>query len=156
MTDPHMDQKRDEKTPTQSGAPDRELELKVKKHPDDADAKVDLGSGEAMDAVNLAEALAEIYRVFAEEVLDEQQVFVSHFERQTQPKTSIIQVDEAASQAIFVQKYSPPDADLPTIFLNDPNGGGGGTAPLGQDRHRHWGAPRRCAVSLRTSSSWSR
>ena len=30
--------------------PDRELELKVKKHPDDEDAKVDLGSDESMDA----------------------------------------------------------------------------------------------------------
>ncbi len=30
--------------------PDRELELKVKKHPEDKDAKVDLGSDESMDA----------------------------------------------------------------------------------------------------------
>lgn len=36
--------------PTLSGEPDRELELKVKKHPDDDDAKVDLGSDESMDA----------------------------------------------------------------------------------------------------------
>ena len=36
--------------PTLSGAPDRSLELKVKKHPDDKDAKVDLGSDESMDA----------------------------------------------------------------------------------------------------------
>jgi len=36
--------------PTLSGAPDRELELKVKKHPNDDDAKVDLGSDESMDA----------------------------------------------------------------------------------------------------------
>ena len=35
---------------TLSGDPDRELELKVKKHPDDEDAKVDLGSDESMDA----------------------------------------------------------------------------------------------------------
>ena len=35
---------------TLSGEPDRELELKVKKHPDDEDAKVDLGSDESMDA----------------------------------------------------------------------------------------------------------
>jgi hypothetical protein len=35
---------------TQSGAPDRELELKVKKNPKDEDAKVDLGSDESMDA----------------------------------------------------------------------------------------------------------
>ena len=36
--------------PTLSADPDRELELKVKKHPDDDDAKVDLGSDESMDA----------------------------------------------------------------------------------------------------------
>ena len=36
--------------PTLSAAPDPELELKVKKHPDDDDAKVDLGSDESMDA----------------------------------------------------------------------------------------------------------
>ena len=42
----------DEQAPplTLSGEPDRELELKVKKHPDDDDAKVDLGSDESMDA----------------------------------------------------------------------------------------------------------
>ena len=36
--------------PTLSGEPDPELELKVKKHPEDEDAKVDLGSDESMDA----------------------------------------------------------------------------------------------------------
>ena len=36
--------------PTLSGDPDAELELKVKKRPDDDDAKVDLGSDESMDA----------------------------------------------------------------------------------------------------------
>lgn len=52
MTDPKTDQKKEEKAPppTQSGEPDRELELKVKKHPQDKDAKVDLGSDESMDA----------------------------------------------------------------------------------------------------------
>ena len=36
--------------PTLSAEPDRSLELKVKKHPNDEDAKVDLGSDESMDA----------------------------------------------------------------------------------------------------------
>lgn len=36
--------------PTMSGEPDRAIELKVKKHPEDDDAKVDLGSDESMDA----------------------------------------------------------------------------------------------------------
>jgi hypothetical protein len=49
MTDPKTDQK-NPPPPTLSGEPDRELELKVKKHPEDEDAKVDLGSDESMDA----------------------------------------------------------------------------------------------------------
>jgi hypothetical protein len=46
------DSKNKKKVPpaTQQRAPDRELELKVKKHPEDKDAKVDLGSDESMDA----------------------------------------------------------------------------------------------------------
>ncbi len=35
---------------TQQRAPDRELELKLKKNPHDDDAKVDVGSDESMDA----------------------------------------------------------------------------------------------------------
>ncbi|MFL6830011.1 MAG: hypothetical protein ACJ8D5_05225 [Sphingomicrobium sp.] len=33
-----------------SGDPDAELERKLKRHPDDLDAKVDVGSDESMDA----------------------------------------------------------------------------------------------------------
>ena len=51
MTDAKTDQiKKKPPPPTHSGEPDRELELKVKKHPEDKDAKVDLGSDESMDA----------------------------------------------------------------------------------------------------------
>ena len=53
MTDQKTDQNRPgEKSPppTLSGAPDRSIELKVKKHPGDEDAKADLGSDESMDA----------------------------------------------------------------------------------------------------------
>jgi hypothetical protein len=51
VTDQKTDQKKKEKPPpTLSGDPDRELELRVKKHPEDKDAKVDLGSDESMDA----------------------------------------------------------------------------------------------------------
>ena len=47
-----MNQSKDKKIPpaTQPAEPDREIELKVKKHPDDKDAKADLGSDESMDA----------------------------------------------------------------------------------------------------------
>ena len=36
--------------PTLSGEPDRELELKLKKNPQDPDLKADVGSDESMDA----------------------------------------------------------------------------------------------------------
>ncbi len=36
--------------PTLSAGPERELELKLKKHPEDKNAKVDVGSDESMDA----------------------------------------------------------------------------------------------------------
>jgi hypothetical protein len=41
---------KDAPAPTQSRPPDRELEHKLKKNPDDQDAKVDVGSDESMDA----------------------------------------------------------------------------------------------------------
>jgi hypothetical protein len=52
MTDQKTDQKKQDEAPapTLSGAPDPSIELKVKKHPEDEDAKVDLGSDESMDA----------------------------------------------------------------------------------------------------------
>jgi hypothetical protein len=51
MTDRKKDQKEsDAPPPTLSGAPDAAIELKVKKHPEDEDAKADLGSDESMDA----------------------------------------------------------------------------------------------------------
>ena len=36
--------------PVESAPPERELELKLKKHPEDLDAKADVGSDESMDA----------------------------------------------------------------------------------------------------------
>ena len=53
MTEQKTDQKRGQETPTPptlSGEPDRALEIRVKRQPDDEDAKVDLGSDESMDA----------------------------------------------------------------------------------------------------------
>lgn len=53
MTNQKADQtKTDQKprAPTLSGEPDAAFELKVKKHPEDEDAKADLGSDESMDA----------------------------------------------------------------------------------------------------------
>ena len=36
--------------PVEPAPPERELELKLKKHPEDLDAKADVGSDESMDA----------------------------------------------------------------------------------------------------------
>jgi hypothetical protein len=45
------DDKKQESTPPPiSGEPERELERKLKRNPDDLDAKVDVGSDESMDA----------------------------------------------------------------------------------------------------------
>ena len=43
---------------TQQRAPERELELKLKKNPDDQNAKVDVGSDESMDASDPVAATA--------------------------------------------------------------------------------------------------
>ena len=43
---------------TQQRAPERELELKLKKHPDDDNAKFDVGSDESMDASDPVSATA--------------------------------------------------------------------------------------------------
>jgi hypothetical protein len=47
-----VDKKLDEELPPPviSAAPGRELELKLKRNPDDPDAKADVGSDESMDA----------------------------------------------------------------------------------------------------------
>ena len=44
------DKKQDTPPPTISAEPERELERKLKRNPDDLDAKVDVGSDESMDA----------------------------------------------------------------------------------------------------------
>ena len=44
------DEKGEVPSPVLSRDPDRELELKLKKHPEDLDAKADVGSDESMDA----------------------------------------------------------------------------------------------------------
>ncbi len=56
----HDDDKRDDspREATQQRAPERELELKLKKNPDDCDAKVDVGSDESMDASDPVSATA--------------------------------------------------------------------------------------------------
>ena len=48
MTDAKTD--KDERPPTLSGPPEKSLEKKLKRNPDDLDAKADVGSDESMDA----------------------------------------------------------------------------------------------------------
>jgi hypothetical protein len=87
--------------------------------------------------------------VFAEEVLDEQQAYLNHFQLPPPgtaafPHVDTMQVDKAVSQAIFVLKFSPADATPPSIFLNDPNGGGAVAAippTLTGEGHRLWRIP---------------
>jgi len=53
MTDQKQDRRPETKgvpPATLSSDPERELELKLKKHPEDLDAKADVGSDESMDA----------------------------------------------------------------------------------------------------------
>ncbi len=44
------DAKKERVPPASSGEPDRNLERRLKRDPDDLDAKVDVGSDESMDA----------------------------------------------------------------------------------------------------------
>ena len=54
MTDEKQDRASDQEqpacAPTLSGDPERELELKLKKHPGDKQAQIDVGSDHSMDA----------------------------------------------------------------------------------------------------------
>ena len=58
MSDPHKPTDSNIPPPTLSRAPERELELKLKKNPDCDDAKVDVGSDESMDASDPVAATA--------------------------------------------------------------------------------------------------
>ncbi len=50
MADPTKQADSAPRKATEQRAPERELELKLKKNPNDKDAKVDVGSDESMDA----------------------------------------------------------------------------------------------------------
>jgi hypothetical protein len=47
-----------ERAPSEQAAPERVLELKLKKNPKDKDAKIDVGSDESMDASDPVAATA--------------------------------------------------------------------------------------------------
>jgi hypothetical protein len=48
--DSSVTEDKESKPPVHSAPPERELERKLKRNPDDQDAKVDVGSDESMDA----------------------------------------------------------------------------------------------------------
>lgn len=71
---------------------------------------------------NLSTELAEIYRVFAETVSNEQQIFAKRENVQSGVTTNNIKVDQAASQAVFVFKWAPSNLPQPFIRLLQPDG----------------------------------
>ncbi len=58
MTDHDQANQEPPREATQQGAPERELELRLKKNPDDKSAKIDVGSDESMDASDPVAATA--------------------------------------------------------------------------------------------------
>ena len=96
---------------------------------------------EGVDAVHINEALSEIYRIFAEDVLGEQQVFVNHFSEPPQPVANKIQVDAGTSQAIFVLKYSPANAQVPYHKLTKPGSDEAIAPTITEPGHLLWRVP---------------
>jgi hypothetical protein len=96
---------------------------------------------EGVEAVNINQALSEIYRVFAEAVLDEQQVYVNHFSNPTNVVVSEITVDGAASQAIFVLKYSPANEQVQSYALLKPGSNTPIPPTLDEAGHKLWRVP---------------
>lgn len=85
--------------------------------------------------------LGEIYRVFAEEVLDEQQVMAARDNFPSGVLMKPIDVDAAASEGIFVAKWSPQTATPPFNQLVDPNGISAGAPTLDALGHKVWRIP---------------
>lgn len=97
-------------------------------------------------AVNaLSPGLAEIYRVFAEDINDEQQVYAKQFKLapSSQPVVNNILVDNSASEAIFVAQFVlNGSSSPPSIFLRDPANPGVNVPPtLTTTGHRVWRIP---------------
>jgi hypothetical protein len=102
-------------------------------------------SATAAEAATFPLELAEVYRVFAESVRDEQQIFASRFEigpTNPGPVVSKIQVDKAASEAIFVLKMEPANAANQAFFRLTAPGNATGIAPtLDAQGHHVWRIP---------------
>lgn len=101
---------------------------------------VDVDQGTVSDE-EFSNELGEIYRTFAEEVLDEQQVTATRDQLVQGVIVNPIQVDAAASQGIFVAKWSPQSATPPFVALMDPDGLQVGAPTLSGAGHRLWRIP---------------
>ncbi len=106
------------------------------------EASLIAASAEMAAAATFPLELAEVYRVFAESVRDEQQIFASRFElgpANPGPVVSKIQVDKAASEAIFVLKMEPANAANQAFFRLTAPGNATGIAPtLDAQGHHVW------------------
>lgn len=84
--------------------------------------------------------LAEIYRVFAEGALGEQQIYAAQDAiTNAQSKTHIVKVDGSASQGIFTVAYVYTDCGLPiNVVVRRPDGTALGLPTLSAPRHLLW------------------
>ena len=104
-----------------------------------ADAGVDAAAGFDTEFYG---TLSEIYRVFAEDVLDEQQIYARQvISTELKPFVATIPVDSAASEAIFVVKFYPTNAQTPSIALRKPSGGTPIAPTLESPGQRLWRLP---------------
>lgn len=108
-----------------------------------------IGATEAVNST-LDGELSLIYRVFAESVLDEQQVFNSQFARSSSPMVSQIPVENGASEGIFVLKFFPADASTdPFIALTAPGSDTPIAPTINSAGHRLWRIPAPAAGDWR-------
>ncbi|HMN29193.1 MAG TPA: hypothetical protein PKE45_13670, partial [Caldilineaceae bacterium] len=98
---------------------------------------------EAVAAVPLPLELAEIYRVFAETVLGEQQVYAANdVINDARTKTHLVQVDGGASEAIFSVAFQYIEIGIPiTVKIFRPDNTQLGPPTLSSTRHFFWGVP---------------
>jgi hypothetical protein len=101
-------------------------------------------SGTVADAATFPLELAEIYRVFAESIREEQQIFANRFEIGPSTAgvvTNKILVDKAASEAIFVLKSEPGNAANEPFFRLVAPDGAIVTPTLDAQGHHLWRVP---------------
>ena len=98
---------------------------------------------EAIDATLFPLDLSEIYRVFAETVTGEQQIYAAQdVINNAQSKTHILKVDGGASQLVISYAYVYTDIGIPsTIKIRRPDNSEVGPPTLVGDQHLVWRIP---------------